>query len=403
MKKIALILAIFAVFAFGAGSGAASATQNKTKSQNKTQKHYILKLALAWENTLPLLGQTALEFKNYAEIMSGGRLKIQIHTPSQHKSNLQILDFVKDGKYELGYTSLYYYQNKDTKMALYTAVPFGMTSDEQHAWFYYGGGKELGEKLFSKYGIKVFLMGSTGMQMGGWFKKEINSLDDLHGLKIRIPGFGAEVMNRLGVTINTLPMHELYKAFKMGTIDAVEWINPIYDTMLNFHTVANYYYTGWQEPTADTHLLVNKKAFESLPKDLQMILELAARVAGENFQNKSFYQNAKMLEKLKKEYPSVQIRHFPDDVVAALKNATEEILEEECAKDPLFKEILQSQMEFQKTAREWKMANEVAFLNSQSKKQDENLTIIDDTNSSKNSPNLLNLDKNLTDKNDTKN
>ena len=395
MKKITLILVIFAVFAFGAG--------NQNKTANKSQKHYILKLALAWENTLPLLNQNALEFKNYAEIMSGGRLKIQIYTPSQHKSNGQIFDFVKDGKFDLGYTALYYYQEKDPKMALFTAIPFGMTGDEQLAWYYYGGGKELGEKVFSKYGVKLFLMGSTGMQMGGWFKKEINSLDDLHGLKIRILGFGGEAMSRLGVTTNTVPTNELYKAFKMGTIDALEWINPAHDIMLNFHSVADYYYTGWQEPSANLHLLANKKTFENLPKDLQMILEISAKSAGENFKNKSFFQNAKMLEKLKKEHPNVQVKHFPDDVINAFKKTTEEILEENSAKDSLFKEILQSQQKFQKIAREWKMTNEVAFLNSQNKKENENLGLFTDKNLSENSQNLANLDKNSTDKNITNN
>ena len=362
MKKIFTLLIFLSAMVFGA---------NGDKTAKK--QTYILKLAIEWENTLPLLNESALDFKYFAETMSGGRLKIQIHTPAQHKANFEIFDFVKDGKYDLGYTSLYYYQNKDAKMTLWTAVPFGMTNDEQRAWYYYGGGKNLSEKMFSKLGIKVFIMGSTGMQMGGWFKKEIKSLDDLHGLKIRIPGFGAEVMSRLGVTVNTLPTNELYKAFKMGTIDAVEWINPIYDTKLNFHKVADFYYTGWQEPTADMHLLVNKSIFDKLPKDLQVILETSSRMAGENFQNKSFYENAKILGKLKTEYPNIQIKHFPNDVINALKNATEQILEEESEKDPLFKEILQSQRDFQKIGREWKMSSETAFLNSQNKK-DENKT-----------------------------
>ncbi|MDA3065391.1 TRAP transporter substrate-binding protein DctP [Campylobacter sp. CN_NE4] len=396
MKKVAIILAIFAVFAFGAG--------NQNKTPNKSQKHYILKLALAWENTLPLLNQSALEFKNYAEIMSGGKLKIQIYTPSQHKSNGQIFDFVKDGKFDLGYTALYYYHEKDPKFTLFTAVPFGMTNDEGHAWYYYGGGKELSEKMLSKYGVKAFLMGSTQMQMGGWFKKEINSLDDLNGLKVRITGFGAEVMSKLGVTINTVPTNELYKAFKMGTIDAVKWINPIYDMGLNLHKVADYYYIGWQEPSANLHLLANKKTFENLPKDLQMILETSARLAGENFKNKSFFGNAKNLEKLKTDYPNIQIKHFSDEIINAFKNATQEILEENSAKDPLFKEILHSQQKFQKIAREWKMTNEIAFLNSQNikPKNDENLALFSDKNETQNSLNLPNLDKNSTnDKNKT--
>ena len=171
------------------------------------------------------------------------------------------------------------------------------------------------------------------------------------------------------------------------------------------HKVADYYYVGWQEPSANLHLLANKKTFENLPKDLQMILETSARLAGENFKNKSFFGNAKNLEKLKTDYPNIQIKHFSDEIINAFKNATQEILEENSAKDPLFKEILHSQQKFQKIAREWKMTNEIAFLNSQNikPKNDENLALFSDKNETQNSLNLPNLDKNSTDKNETKN
>lgn len=329
------------------------------------ERTYTLKLASTWENTTPVLGKTANDFKKYAETMSNGRLKIRIDTPSKHKAGFGILDFVKSGQYELGYTSLYYYKGKDPKTMFWTAVPFGMTTAEQHAWYYYGGGKELNEKLFDKYGIKTFIMGTTGMQMGGWFKKEINSLADLQGLKFRIPGFGGEVMSKLGVTINTIPTGELYMALEMGTIDAVEWVSPVYDMPLGFHKVAKYYYTGWQEPTGDTQLLINKNVYDKLSEDLRLILEAAARMAGENMQNSGFYQNSVIWQKMKKEFPDVTIKNFPPDVMEALKKATDEILDEEAAKDPLFKEILDSQRNFLKIGREWNKISETAYINNQ--------------------------------------
>ena len=174
-------------------------------------KVYRLRLASTWEATTPVLGAAAEDFKNYAESLSGGRLQIRIDTPSKHKASFGVFDFVKSGQYDLGYTSLYYYKGKDAKTMLWTAVPFGMTTDEQHAWYYYGGGRELNDKMFAQYGMKTFLMGSTGMQMGGWFKKEINSVADLQGLKFRIPGLGGEVMSTLGATINTVPTSYLWR------------------------------------------------------------------------------------------------------------------------------------------------------------------------------------------------
>lgn len=354
MKKLFVTFAIFAsVFGFGA------------------DKVYELKLASTFENTMPVLGQTAADFKKYAEELSGGRIKVRIDTPSKHKAPFGIFDFVKTGQYDLGYTALYYFKGKDPKTMLWTAVPFGMTTDEQRAWYYYGGGKELAQKMFDGYNMKIFLMGTTGMQMGGWFKREINSLADLQGLKFRIPSFGGEVMAKLGVTINTIAPGELYTALEMGTIDAVEWVSPIYDMQFGFHKVANYYYTGWQEPTADTHLLVNKKTFDKLPKDLQGVIEAASRLAGENSQNSGFYENSKIWNKMKSEYPNVQIRSFPDDVMEALRKATEELLVEESTKDPLFKEILESQRAFLKIGREWNMMSQVAYLNNQNKKEKE--------------------------------
>ena len=152
-------------------------------------------------------------------------------------------------------------------------------------------------------------------------------------------------------------------ALEMGTIDAVEWVSPVYDMPLGFHKVAKYYYTGWQEPMGDCQLLVNQKALEKLPTDLQAILEAAARLAGENFQNKGFYENARIWAELKAQFPDVQVRDFPADVIAALKKATNEILDEEAAKDPMFKEILDSQRAFLKIGREWNKISTVAYIN----------------------------------------
>ncbi|CZE48862.1 TRAP transporter substrate-binding protein [Campylobacter geochelonis] len=340
----------------------AFATAATLFASDNDKKVYRLKLATSYENTMPVLGDVVADFKKYADELSGGRLQIRIDTPTKHKAPFEVFDFVKAGQYDLAYTALYYFKGKDPKTMLWTAVPFGMNTPEQHAWFYYGGGKELSDKMFAQYNMKSIPMGSTGIQMGGWFRKEVNSLADLQGLKVRIPGFGGEVMSKLGASINTIPTGELYMALEMGTIDAVEWVSPVYDMSLGFGKVAKYYYTGWQEPTADTHLLVNNKSYEKLPKDLQLILEAAARMAGEDMLNKGFYENSRIWSQMKTQNPNIEVKSFPKDVVDGLRKATNEILDAEAAKDPMFKEILESQRAFQKIGREWYKISDFAYI-----------------------------------------
>lgn len=330
-------------------------------------KKYKLKLASTWESTAPVLSDAVKNFKTYVEDMSGGRIEIRIDYPSKHKSSFGILDFVKSGQYDLGYTASYYYKGKDPKTMFFTALPFGMTPAELHAWYEFGGGKELEAKVYDKHNIKVFSAGDTGTQMGGWFKKEIKSVDDLKGLKVRIPGFGGEVMAKIGSIINTIPTGELYMALEMGTIDAVEWVSPAFDMGLGFHKVAKYYYTGWQEPSAQTQFFVNKKVYEKLPDDLKAIIETASsRVASELYA-KAYFDNINFWSKMKSEFPGIEIKSFPDDVMAALKNAANEILDQEAAKDPLFKEILDSQRSFLAKAREWTKISEFAYIQKASK------------------------------------
>lgn len=326
-------------------------------------KVYRLKLASTWESTTPILGDTSKELAELVEKMSDGRIKIRIDYPSKHKSPFAILDFVKNGQYDIGYTASYYYKGKDAKTMLFTAVPFGMTRDEHQAWYEFGGGKQLEAKVFNNYGIEVLRGGSTGTQMGGWFKKPINSLSDLKGLKIRIPGFGGEVMSKVGASVNTIPVGELYLALETGTIDAVEWVSPAYDMGLGFYKVAKYYYTGWQEPNAESQFYISQKSLAKLPSDLQEILKSAIRVVAQNMDIKTFYKNVEFWNKIKSEYSDIKISTFPSDVVAALKKASDELLDQEAQKDELFKEILSSQRDFLKQAREWSHMSVEAYIN----------------------------------------
>lgn len=325
-------------------------------------KTYKLKMAMSWKKNTPILAQTAKRAAELAEQMSDGRLKIKVDGAEKHKSAFGIFDFVKHGQYDIGHTASYYYKGKDFKMVFFTTVPFGMTPSEQNSWYYYGGGKELAQKVYSKHNLLTFMGGNTGFQMGGWFRKEINTLDDLKGLKIRIPGLGGEVMSRLGVTATNIAPGELYMALEIGTIDAVEWVSPYFDTLLGFHKIAPYYYTGWQEPASELQFIVNEKKFNKLPKDLQVILTSAFEVAASEMMAMANYKNAMTWSKIKKDYPNVKVKTFPKEIMQALKKATNEIFDEQAQKDPLFKEILESQRTYQKQAESWTAISDYTYL-----------------------------------------
>lgn len=330
-------------------------------------KVYKLKLASSWGNTVPILGEAPAELTEMVETMSNGRLQLTVDDPTKHKAGLAVMDLAKSGLYDIGYTASYYYKGKDFKLIFFTTIPFGLLPAEQHAWFEYGGGKELAKKVYDQQGLIHFQGGNTGMQMGGWFRKEIKSLDDLQGMKIRIPGMGGEVMSRIGALAVSVPLGELYTSLEMGNIDAVEWISPVFDINMGFQKVAKYYYTGWQEPASETQFLVNKKSYAKLPKDLQKILEVAMSKVANRVLEKAMYQNAIAWEKINTEYPDVVVKSFPAEVLQAMSKANTEILDEQAAKDPLFKEILESQRAFLVKARAWTKMGNYAYINNTSK------------------------------------
>ena len=237
-----------------------------------------------------------------------------------------------------------------------------MIAPEQYAWFYYGGGMELMEKLYDKYGMLSFPGGNTGNQMGGWFRKEIKSIDDLQGLKMRIPGFAGEVLAKLGAKPTNIPAGELYTALERNTIDALEWVGPSLDLRMGFHKIAPFYYTGWHEPATELQFLVNKKVWEKLPADLREILRVAMRTAAYDMYIQSYHESAENWAKIASEYPDIKIKTFPKSVIEALKKANAELLAEAAASSPLAKEIQDSQAAYMKKARVWTDISDKAYL-----------------------------------------
>ncbi|DAB31827.1 MAG TPA: ABC transporter substrate-binding protein, partial [Sulfurospirillum sp. UBA11407] len=223
---------------------------------NAAEKKVKWKLAMTWGPTLTPFTTAVENMAKMVETMSGGDFVIRVDAANKHKAPFGVLDMVKLGQYEMAHSASYYWKGKDVNLLPFTTMPFGMTAPEQYAWFYHGGGMELMEKAYAPHNMLSFPGGNTGNQMGGWFRKEIKSLDDLKGLKMRIPGFAGEVLAKLGLTVTNIAPGELYTSLERGTIDALEWVGPGMDIKMGFHKIAPYYYTGWHEPATELQFLV---------------------------------------------------------------------------------------------------------------------------------------------------
>ncbi|NRF29234.1 TRAP transporter substrate-binding protein [Vibrio coralliilyticus] len=328
------------------------------------EKVYRLKLAETWGPNTPILGDATKNMAQLAEEMSNGRLKIRIDSANKHKAPLGIFDMVKSGQYDLGHSSSYYWKGKVPNTLYFSSMPFGMITTEQYAWFYRGGGMELMEKVYAPHNLLSFPGGNSDIQMGGWFKKEINSAEDLKGLKIRIPGFAGEVMAKVGAKPTNIAPGELYTSLERGTIDALEWVGPAFDLRMGFQKIAPYYYTAWHEPGSETQFLVNKKTWDRLPKDLQSILETAFRVAAFDMYTQALDANANSWASMSAEYPNIKVRDFPPEVLSAMQTATQELLEELANKDELAKEIISSQKQYLTKVRAWTNISSKAYLDS---------------------------------------
>ncbi len=330
--------------------------------QAEAAPKYRWKLAMTWPTNFPIFGDAVVKMADMVKEMSNGEMEIRIDSKNKHKAPLGILDMVKAGQYQMGHSASYYWKGKDMNTLFFSTMPFGMIAPEQYAWFYYGGGMELMKEVYDKHGVYSYPGGNTGNQMGGWFQKEINSLDDLNGLKMRIPGFAGEVLSQLGVVVTNIPPGELYTALDRGTIDALEWVGPSLDLNMGFHKIAPYYYTGWHEPATELQFMVNQKAFDKLPKHLQKIVEVAMELAAYDMYARSYNDSAVNLEKITKDYPNIKIKTFPKEVIAAMKAANEQLIEKYSAKDPMFKKIHDAQTAYMKKARRWTEISDYAYL-----------------------------------------
>jgi len=283
---------------------------------------------------------------------TGGRFDIQVFASGEVVPGLQVADAVQNGTVQCGHTASYYYVGKDPTFAFGTAIPFGLNCRQFNAWWVHGGGDKVLNDFYKDYNIYAILAGNTGAQMGGWYRKEIATVNDLQGLKMRIGGFAGQVLTKLGVVPQQIAGGEIYSSLEKGTIDAAEWVGPYDDEKLGFNKVAKfYYYPGWWEGGPALHLFTNIAAWQALPKDYQAILEAACAEANTWMMAKYDAQNPAALKKLVA--TGTQFKAFPRDVMDACYKSATELYVETSAKNAKFKTVLDSVIPFRNDSIQW--------------------------------------------------
>jgi len=275
---------------------------------------------------------------------------------------LQVLDAVQSGTVQCGHTASYYYVGKNPALAFGTTVPFGLTAQQQNAWLYNAGGLEAMQKLYADFNIINFPAGNTGAQMGGWFKRQINTISDLKGLKMRIPGLGGKVMASLGVNVQVLPGGEIFLALDRGALDAAEWVGPYDDEKLGLNKAAQYYYyPGWWEPGPSFDLLVNRSEWQKLPKEYQEILKTAAYESNLGMLAKFDALNGQALQRLVD--GGTQLTAYSPEIMQAAQKAAFELYEQSASQDGTFRQIYEDWQKFRDQVYGWNRINELSFSN----------------------------------------
>jgi len=321
-----------------------------------------LTLAESWGKGAPVFGETTRRFATLVEQLSGGRLTVQVDSADVHGQPLGIFELVRQGEYDLGHSASYYWKDNVPNTLYFSTMPFGMMAVERYAWFYQGEGMALMDEVYQPHNLYSFPGGNTGVQMGGWFRSEIRTLEDLQGLRMRVPGFAGEVLSELGVETVNLPSTELFGALKSGELDALEWVGPSLDLDMGFHTVAPYYYTGWHEPGTELQFLANRDTFDRLPEDLQNVLTVAMRTVAYDMWILSHHRSAVNWQQMEREYPNIEVRSFPPEVMNALRDANRRLLAKRAEQDPLAERIIDSLADYQRGTRRWIDISERAYL-----------------------------------------
>ncbi|MEM9384254.1 MAG: TRAP transporter substrate-binding protein DctP [Pseudomonadota bacterium] len=330
-----------------------------------TRKKYRWKMVTTWPPNLPGLATGGANFVAKAiEQMSGGRIEVSIYGGGELVPPFEVFDAVSSGTAELGHGASYYWKDKSEAAQLFTCVPFGMNPQEMNAWLFFGDGLDLWRELYAPFDVVPHPAGNTGVQAGGWFNREINSVGDLKGLKMRIPGLGGEVLRRAGGVPVSLPGGEIFTALQTGNIDATEWVSPYNDLAFGLHNAAKYYYyPGWHEPGPTLECIVNRQVWEALPADLQAVVHYASQAANTAMISEYTAFNGPALGTLKDEH-GIDVRPYPDDVIDRMRTLSREVLEELASSDDEFAKVYRSYADFQARAARWIAISEQAYVRS---------------------------------------
>ena len=323
---------------------------------------YQWTMVTTWPKNFPGLGLAPENFSKYIEEMTCGRMKIKVYGAGEFVPAMGVFDAVSQGNVQLGHGASYYWTGKVKSSQFFTAVPFGLTAQEMNGWLHYGGGLELWQEAYEPFNLIPLACGNTGVQMAGWFKKEINSLDDLKGLKMRIPGLAGEIFTRAGAETVTLPGNEIFLSLQQGVVDAAEWVGPYNDLTFGFHQVADYYYyPGWHEPGSTLEIIINKDAYESLPEDLKAIIKYAAKASNQEMLDEYTARNNKALNELIEKH-NIELKKIPDTVLVELRRITDEVMEDFIADDVMAQKVYKSYKEFKDQVINYHRISEKAYI-----------------------------------------
>lgn len=343
----------------GVVGAAASAFATPAISQNRIE----WKMQTTWRENSPLLWTGPKLVADYVSKMSGGRLTIKLYAAGEIAPPLQVMDVVADGGLEMGHGYPPYWAGKLPAMQFFTPLPFGITTQEQNAWFLYGGGQEIADKVYGELGVKFLPSGNTSVQSAGWFNKEINSIEDYQGMKIRSGGLGSKVLAKVGATPVQMPLGEVPQALQTNSIDGADFVGPFNDMAFGLHKVAKYcYWPGWMEPCGVLDCFINKAAWDGLSDDLKAIVEAANAMANNVVLSEFVAKNAQAYQTLQTEH-GVKMQFLNDETLAVLGKIAGEVIVEASEADALSKEVYDSLMSFRKLVTPYTNTSELAFLN----------------------------------------
>jgi TRAP-type mannitol/chloroaromatic compound transport system substrate-binding protein len=320
-------------------------------------------MATSWPPSLDTIFGGAQVLAERVAALTGGKFTITPRAAGEIAPALEVLDVVSQGAVQCGHTAAYYYIGKSPALAFGTTVPFGLTAQQQNAWLYEGGGlKQLQAIYAKKFNVIQFPAGNTGTQMGGWFRREVSTLADLQGLKMRIPGLGGQVMAKLGVTVQTLGGGEIFQALQTGAIDATEWVGPDDDLKLGLNKIAKfYYYPGWWEPGATLEMQVNLNEWNKLPSQYQEVIKTASYESNATMLARYDARNNEALQSLLSS--GTQVRPYSEEILQAASKAAFALYDDFAAKDADFKAVYEPWKQFRDRIYAWDKLNQGSFTN----------------------------------------